>query len=73
MIENHISPKSYPVEKLTDIETVLNLLRLIDNSNGIKMHHIINEIVGNTLKDITNPYARKLLIDKMTGYKKQIQ
>jgi len=81
MIGTKTNPEHFTdFEKQTDIEIALNLLRIMDSPYRISGNqgqdiekNIIREMVKNTLKDITNPYAKKLLTDKMTEYKKQIQ
>ena len=73
MIDTNRNPEYFSdVEKPTDTEIVLYLLRLMDTARGIKGpqgqdvgRNIMHEIVDNALKTITNPYARKLLIDRM--------
>ena len=61
-------------ERLTDIEVAMLLLRLIDDSLEHKSvqcqvdgRDINFSIVDSALKTMTNPFAKKLLLDKITG------
>jgi len=59
-------------KNLTDIEIALYLLQLIDinskysgNQNCINAKNIYVRMAANALETMNNPFAKKLLIDKM--------
>jgi len=64
------------VEKPTDIEIVLYILRLMDGylqrspgykNRSFERDHLV-KLAEKTLKTITNPHAKKLLMDKIDEF-----
>ena len=65
----------FDTDKLTDIEVAMKLLRLMDDHNDLRKSNksqILSNIMGtyiqtvkNTVETLSNPFAKKLLIDKL--------
>lgn len=65
----------FETDKLTDIEVAMNLLRLMDDHNDLRKSNqnqllsdvmvYYNRAIKNTVEKLTNPFARKLLIDRL--------
>ena len=76
MSDNHQHLEGlFDPEKLTDIEVALHFWRLMDTpcpSKGVQDYleekNYIRILAENALKNMTNPYARKLLEGKMTEH-----
>ncbi len=67
--------KEFYAEKLTDIEVALHHLKLMDTHGNFRDQYRVNggniyfTMAENALKTMTNPFAKKMLIDKMAELK----
>lgn len=64
--------KLFNIDEPTDIEIAMSILRFLDDSNKFdKFQDPINErtlmlrLAENALKTMTNPFAKKMLMDKI--------
>ena len=65
----------FDTDKLTDIEVAMKLLRLMDAHNDLRksnksqiLSHVMRtyaSAVKNTVETLSNPFAKKLLMDKL--------
>ena len=60
------------VEKATDIEVVMRLLKLmgepenyVDDEYRKTLNHVYVKMAENALQTMTNPFARELLLDRL--------
>ena len=65
--ENRDASPVFDPEQLTDLEIAIYFLRLFDN-HGVVRRNLICGMAENALKNMTNPFAKKMLVEKMTEH-----
>ncbi len=72
MDQNRASAGFQDVERATDIEVVMRLLKLMGepidcmgDENRSSLNHVYVKMAENALQTMTNPYARELLLDRI--------
>ena len=67
--------KPFDFEKLTDIEIALYFLRILDDHDQLRQYQspvdgriAIFTMVDNAIETMSNPYAIRLLVDRMTEH-----
>ena len=58
---------NWNAESLTDIEIAIHFLRLFDDAR-IYGRTSVCGLAENAVKNMTNPYAKKMLVEKMTEH-----